>query len=267
MMRSLKSLLQRPAPTVAPKAAAPDRPAPGRAVYVVGDLHGRADLLEQMLELIDADVGRTRARNPHLVFVGDYVDRGPDSAGVLDRLHELASELPENVTCLMGNHDRMMLDFLADPVIRGARWLRSGALPTLQSFELPSETLPKTPTPTPEILIELATLLKSNLTAEKYGWLSDLPLSWSSGNLWVVHAAADPQHRMEQQNPRTLLWGHPEFETRPRADGVWVAHGHYQVDTPVFDQGRIATDTGAWHSGRLTACAIRPDGSHRFLQT
>ncbi|QBX99433.1 serine/threonine protein phosphatase [Rhodophyticola sp. CCM32] len=264
MMRSLKSLLQRPDQTAAPTPA-PDLPAPGRAVYVVGDLHGCADLLEQILELIDEDIGQIRTHDPQLVFVGNYVDHGPDSATVLERLHELTIELPKNVTCLMGNHDRMMLDFLADPVIRGARWLRAGAATTLASFDLPADHLPKTPEP--ETLIELAALLKSNLTAARHSWLTGLPLSWSSGTLWVVHAAADPQHRMEDQNPRTLLWGHPEFETRPRSDDIWVAHGHDQVDLPGFAAGRIATNTAAWKSGRLTACAIRPDGSHRILQT
>ncbi len=238
---------------------------PGRAVYVVGDLHGRADLLEQILEEIDRDIGETKAQNPHLVFVGDYVDFGPDSAGVLDRLADLTTELPQNVTCLMGDHERMLLDFLADPVIRGPRWLRSGARPTLISYGLPAAELPKAPGP--DTLIELAALLKSNLTEERHAWLQALPLSWSSGNLWVVHAGADPHHAMTDQSARTLLWGHPEFDIGPRPDGVWVAHGHQPVEEPALRDGRIAIDTEAWTTGRLTACALRPDGNHRFLQT
>ncbi|MBC6438399.1 MAG: serine/threonine protein phosphatase [Rhodobacteraceae bacterium] len=260
MLHWLRTRFSRVAP-----AAAPALPTPDRAVYVVGDLHGRADLLERILEHIDGDIGQAGVQNPHLVFVGDYVDRGPDSAAVLDRLHGLTQEFPDNVTCLMGNHDRMLLDFLADPVVRGPRWLRAGAHDTLRSFGLPAGVLPRSPGP--ETLIELAALLQSTLTVARQRWLSSLPLSWSSGNLWVVHAAADPQHPMEDQTPRTLLWGHPEFETRPRRDGIWVAHGHNPVKVPGFRDGRIATDTGAWQTGRLTACAIRPDGSHRFLQT
>ncbi|MBF9048857.1 serine/threonine protein phosphatase [Roseobacter sp. HKCCD9010] len=266
MKGRLSSLLGRSTDTpAAPESRDPGRPTPGRPVYIVGDLHGRADLLEHMLELIDAHIGETKAQDPHLVFVGDYVDNGPDSGTVLERLHELTSELPDNVTCLMGNHDRMMLDFLADPVIRGPRWFRAGAAATLASLGLPVEDIPRHPGP--ETLIELAALLKSNLTAERHSWLAALPLSWSAGNLWVVHAAADPQHRMEDQNPRTLLWGHPEFESRPRTDDIWIAHGHAQVTEPLFAQGRIAMDTGAWHSGHLTACALSPDGDHIFLQT
>ena len=242
-----------------------ERPTPGRAVYIVGDLHGRADLLERILELIDAHIGESGAKNPHLIFVGDYIDNGPDSAAVLDRLHGLSIEFPGNITCLMGNHDRMMLDFLADPVIRGPRWLRAGATATLKSFGLPTEDLPRAPSS--ETLIELAALLKSNLTDSRHRWLSGLPLSWSSGDLWVVHAAADPQRQMERQNSRTLLWGHPEFGSCPRADKIWIAHGHAPVSEPVFTPSHIAVDTGAWHSGRLTACALGPDGEHRFLQT
>jgi crotonobetaine/carnitine-CoA ligase len=98
-------------------------------------------------------------------------------------------------------------------------------------------------------------------------WLDQLPLSWSSGNLWVVHAGADPARAMPDQTARVLLWGHPEFDSAPRGDDAWVAHGHVERDTPEIHDGRIGVDTAAWATGRLTAVAIKPDGSHAFLQT
>jgi serine/threonine protein phosphatase 1 len=72
---------------------------------------------------------------------------------------------------------------------------------------------------------------------------------------------------MEDQSARVLLWGHPEFDEGGRGDGLWIAHGHTEMDAPIAEDGRIATDTGAWRTGRLTACAVRTNGRYDFLQT
>ncbi|MBY6202729.1 serine/threonine protein phosphatase [Maritalea mobilis] len=270
MLRSVRTLLGRKdRPDTAPRSGAEarpeDMPRPAQATYVVGDIHGRADLLELMLELIDAHIGGTEASDPRLVFVGDYVDRGRGSAEVLARLRELTRDFPDNVTCLMGNHERMMLDFLADPATRGPRWMRAGGNATLSSFGIDPE--PLATGASPDAFREVARHLKSSMPDGLEGWMTGLPLSWHSGNLWVVHAGADPAHRMEDQTGRVLLWGHPEFESEPRGDGLWIAHGHIEADLPFAGDGRIATDTAAWSTDRLTACAIRPDGRHDFLQT
>lgn len=242
-----------------------DCPMPETASYVVGDIHGRADLLELLLGLIDAHIGGTATRDPHLVFVGDYIDHGPDSAETLARLRELTRDFPTSVTCLMGNHERMLLDFLSDPVTRGPRWLREGGGATLLSFRVdPDDVLSSG---SPDDFREAARRLATAMPEGLHDWLSALPLTWRSGNLWAVHAGADPAHPLEAQSARVLLWGHPEFESVPRADGSWIAYGHAEMDRPVCEDGRIALDTGAWRTGRLTACAIRPNGQHDFLQT
>ncbi|MBF9032602.1 serine/threonine protein phosphatase [Rhodobacterales bacterium HKCCE3408] len=253
--------LSRSAPAPAPGPDQTDAPRPRTHTYIVGDLHGRADLLEPLFARIDADIGATAAPEPQLVFVGDYVDFGPDSALVLRRLMDLSDEFPKNVTCLMGNHDRMMLDFLADPVRRGPRWLKAGGVATLRSFGLhdPGDTID------PGTLGTVARDLATAMPAGMLDWLAARPLSWNSGNVWAVHAAADPYHRMDEQSARVLLWGHPEFDVLPRNDGAWIVHGHTEVETPTAVEGRINVDTGAWHSGHLTACAIRPDGQWVFL--
>ena len=263
MIRNFRSLLSRPRSTPPPPAVRENLPRPRDPVYIVGDIHGRADLLERALDRIDGHVGKVAAQNPQVVFVGDLIDRGPESAGVLKRVWELAQELPQNVTCLMGNHERMLLDFLDDPATRGPRWLRSGARETLDSFGLHTSQLQ--PGAAPHLFREEAIALRKNLKPEMLTWLEDLPLSWSSGNLWVVHAAADPQHPMSDQSPRVFLWGHPEFESRPRSDGQWVVHGHTPGEYPVTDEGRICVDTGAWKTGVLSTAAMLPDGSVEFL--
>ncbi len=263
MLNRFRSLLGRQPSSTASSTPAGDAPQPDRACYLVGDLHGRADLLELMLELIDAHIGGTGSADPQLVFLGDYVDHGPTSAAVLSRLQELTRDFPENVTCLMGNHDRMMLDFLSDPVLRGPRWLRNGGRATLESYRI---SLNAGEAATPEQFGYTADALAKALGPTK-DWLAGLPLSWSSGNLWAVHAGADPMRPMDQQSARVLLWGHPEFDSAPRSDGQWVAHGHIEFDQPAVSDGRIALDTAAWSSDRLTACAIKPDGHYDFLQT
>ena len=263
MIRNLRSLLARPRAAMPPQETLENLPRPEHPVYVVGDIHGRADLLERALDRIDAHVGRVGAENPQVVFVGDMIDRGPDGADVLARVWELTRELPDNVTCLMGNHERMLLDFLADPATRGPRWLRSGARETLDSFGLHTSQLQ--PGGAPDLFRAEAQALLRQMKPGMLDWLKTLPLSWSSGNLWVVHAAADPQHTMQDQSPRVLLWGHPEFESRPRNDGLWVVHGHTPADYPVTDEGRIGIDTGAWTTGVLTTAAILPDGTVEFL--
>jgi serine/threonine protein phosphatase 1 len=269
MIRSMKHLLGGRGTTTAPRTHAAQAhsglPHPAQQVYVIGDIHGRADLLERILERIDAHIGTSGAQNPHLAFVGDYLDHGPDSATVLIRLRELTNDFPGNVTCLMGNHERMLLDFLNDPATRGPRWLRSGAGPTLESFGL--HTVDLGPGSPPEAFLRAARSLRSHLPDGMADWLAARPLSWHSGNLWVVHAGADPRYPMAEQSARVLIWGHPEFDSMPRGDGIWIAHGHTEVGQPSTGDGRINTDTGAWHSGRLTACAIRPDGKRYFLQT
>lgn len=252
---------QRPAPA----DAVPDLPRPAATTYVIGDVHGRRDLLELILELIDAHIGGTGSNDPQLVFVGDYVDRGPESADVLRRLQALDTDFPNNLTCLMGNHERMLLDFLQDPATRGPRWIRAGGGQTLWSFAVRSEHLDAT-SPARDWKAA-ADALQEACGEALLDWIADLPLSWSSGNLWVTHAGADPSRAMPDQSTRVLLWGHPEFDSAPRGDNAWIAHGHTVVDYPVFAEGRIATDTGAWFSDQLTACAIKPDGSHDFLQT
>jgi len=267
MLRTFRSLLpggKRGGQSV-PADAVPDLPRPETATYVVGDIHGRADLLEKVLERIDAHIGGSGSTNPQLVFVGDYLDHGPQSATVLTRLRELTAEFPQNVTCLMGNHERMLLDFLADPALRGPRWLREGGAATLVSHGVKPAHLTAEAEAT--AWQEAALALAQALGPDTLGWLRDRPLSWSSGNLWVVHAGADPQRPMPDQTARVLLWGHPEFDVALRGDGMWVAHGHVELEDPMMEDGRIAVDTGAWHTNRLTACAIHPDGTCAFLET
>lgn len=244
-----------PAPYDAPLA-------PDGSFYAVGDIHGRADLLAQLLRLIDADALDTGEAAPRLVFLGDYIDRGEKSAEVLDWLFELDREFPDAVVCLRGNHEDMLLGFIEDPVGVGPYWLRNGGLQTLASYRIGGLTERSDA----ESFVEASAALEAALPAGMADWLRTLPTLWQDGNVCCVHGGMDPELGPDEQRTRSLLWGHPDFFRVPRRDGLWVVHGHTVVDTAHADAGRIAVDTGAYHSGRLSAVLIAP-GTMRVLAT
>ena len=213
---------------------------------VVGDIHGCDGLLAQLLERI----AMVPQCPDQLVFVGDYIDRGEHSAEVLFRLQALSQST--GAICLMGNHEQMMLDFLENPAKNGPRWLRYGGLQTLASFGLGhiAEAAPD------ETWQAARDDLRRAMGPELEFWIRSLPVYWRSGNMAVVHAGADPQVRLSEQERRSLLWGHPDFPKTPRRDGLWVIHGHTIVDRIAAEQGRIGIDTGAYATGQLSAAFV-----------
>ena len=238
-----------------PQTTAMSRPcSPENPVSIIGDIHGCYDLLLKLFDKID--------ENETIVTVGDYVDRGERSAEVLDWLMRTQKADPDRIICLLGNHEVMMLEFLDDPARKGARWLHHGGLQTLASFGVrgANELMPED---------EIATLRDTLRKAMPEGledWMRGLPTSWSSGNLWIVHAAADPNTPMAEQSQRDFLWGNRSFLKTGRDDGVWVAHGHTVIEPPEQRNSRISVDTGAYHSGRLTAARCLPNGEVYFVQ-
>ncbi|MDO5631458.1 MAG: metallophosphoesterase [Paracoccus sp. (in: a-proteobacteria)] len=228
-------------------------PRPGQPVCLIGDIHGRLDLLDSLLAKIAAQPGYHLAR---IVVLGDMIDRGPDSAHIIARLMAKTRAAPDRWTCLMGNHERMLLDFLADPV-QGRRWLRHGAAATLKSYHI-TDLLDR-----PRLA---AQELRRNMPVEQYEWLNSLPLIWhGEPDLAAVHAAADPSRGLDRQKDHDLLWGRADFTAKLRGDGCWIGHGHVISPNPFAESGRIAVDTGAWRSGILTAAWLDAEGL-RFIQ-
>lgn len=217
-------------------------PAPDGPFRAIGDVHGCADLLDRAL---------ARPFRGQTICVGDYVDRGEHSAGVLRLL-----QARPDVICLSGNHEAMMLEFLDTPAEAGPRWLRNGGLQTLGSFGVAGVTERSDAT----TLRAARDTLADAMGADLITWLRHLPTRWQSGNVAVVHAGADPRIPLQEQAVSHLHWGHPEFARTPRADGIWVVHGHTIVDTPTATAGRIAIDTGAYATGCLTMARVSADG-------
>lgn len=228
----------------APKTPFPPL-APEVPFVALGDIHGRADLLARALDSF---------KDVQIVCVGDYVDRGDESAEVLRLL-----QARPDVICLSGNHEEMMLNFLDHPQKHGARWLRYGGLQTLASFGVAGASEGTSGGG----LDEIAEQLKAAMGEDLVQWLRRRPTLWQSGNVAVVHAGADPNAPIDAQSSEVLHWGHAEFAKQPRQDGIWVLHGHTIVDAPAIDQGRVAIDTGAYATGRLTAAWVT-DGQVDF---
>lgn len=268
-MTLLGALFRRRTPPTPSKGVGPvvfEPPHPDQPLYVIGDIHGRIDLLDRLLVQIETDADALVAERPdaapRLVFLGDYVDRGDGSRAVLERVSGLQRDSGGLVVCLQGNHEKLMLDFIDAPE-KGPRWLRNGGLQTLWSLGLGGALAEGMDA---DELVALSRDLHRALPDGIEDWLRSLPLSWQSGNVWAVHAGADPAKPMVAQETRTLLWGHRDFDTVPRSDGAWVVHGHSVVDVAVAAEGRISVDTGGVYTGRLTAARILP-GSVSFLGT
>lgn len=233
-----------------PAPSAPARFLEDRVGYAVGDIHGRSDLLAELLAEFEqrADADQRSGGPPIVVFLGDYVDRGPDSAGVIDMLLQRRAS---GVECrfLRGNHEQAMLKFLDDPVANKV-WLALGGAETLMSYGVQPPAL----RPSPEQdLIGAAQLLRAKMPQAHYQFLLDLERYLIFGDYAFVHAGVDPSKPMEQQTDDALYWSRKAFLADRRRGAYRIVHGHTPADEPYADARRVAVDTGAYATGRLTA--------------
>lgn len=229
------------------KAAAPD----GTLIYAVGDIHGQLHLLEDLFEQIVADSMQLSGhRSRVLVFVGDYVDRGPDSSGVIERL---ISGLPDGFVahCLLGNHEAILLDFLDDPAFL-VNWLMNGAEATLASYGI---EVPYPDAPFAEFAHCRDRFLAA-LPSSHLNFLENLPLSVTLGDYHFVHAGIRPGVPLDRQARNDALWIRKGFLDSKKDFGCVVVHGHTPGRKPVERRNRIGIDTGAWVHGRLTALRL-----------
>jgi len=228
-------------------------------IYAIGDIHGRLDLLHLLHEKILEDAEDAEAAL-YLVYLGDYVDRGPDPEGVLATL--CAGPLPGFVAVpLMGNHEEMMLSFL-DGTTDGLNWVQFGGSSTLQSYGVRL-----VPGGDPLERLEEARLrLKETLPSEHEAFLRGLKLTVTVGDYLFVHAGLRPGLSLEAQSPRDLLWIREEFLEWSGDHGRTIVHGHTISPEPEIRSNRIGIDTGAYATGRLT-CLVLEGTEIRFLST
>lgn len=223
----------------------------GVRIYAVGDIHGRVDLLDRLLQRIDADLAVRPIGRSVEVFLGDYIDRGPESAAVLERLID-RGRVHETV-CLMGNHETCLLEFLRDPSLLTA-WGQNGGFTTLLSYGV---------TPVihagPEEQAELSEALARAMPKGHIEFLNGLPISFTCGDFFFVHAGVRPGTPLVRQREQDLLWIRDEFLRHDAAFEKIVVHGHTPVREPEVRKNRINVDTGAYATGRLTCVRLERD--------
>jgi serine/threonine protein phosphatase 1 len=228
---------------------------PGHFVAAVGDVHGRLDLLETLWQQIDAASRLSAARRRTLIFLGDYVDRGLQSAQTIDRLLE---GFPGFETIfLKGNHDETLLQFLVDPTI-GEAWRNFGGLETLRSYGVVHTPAKNWSDTRSEFA---AAIPKSHVD-----FLKNLKLHVSVGDYLFVHAGIKPRVAMEEQREFDLLWIREEFLESDVNFGKIVVHGHTPTESPDIRANRIGIDTGAYVTGHLTALVLE-NRTRQFLWT
>jgi len=223
----------------------------GVRVYAVGDIHGRADLLEQVFKRIDADLVKNPASNGIEIYLGDYIDRGPASRQVLDRL--VARGRTHRTVFLKGNHETYLAGFVTNPPIL-KEWQRLGGLETLMSYGI-------TPPINPDAAAQsrLAAALDQALPESHRNFLGDLKSSFTCGDFFFVHAGVRPGIPLAKQREEDLLWIRRDFLLCEENFGKFVVHGHTPVAQPDIRPNRINIDTGAYATGRLTCLMLVDD--------
>ncbi|GAA4040348.1 metallophosphoesterase family protein [Sphingomonas rosea] len=228
----------------------------GWRAYVVGDVHGRLDLLDDLLARIEADHANRSVKRGLIVFLGDLIDRGPASAGVVERIRTL--KLPGfSTVAITGNHEEVLRRILDGEAGEIAGWLRYGGAETLQSYGLDPDQLRVLGQAEQQERI-LAAIPEAH--RHFYATMAD---SLRFGDYLLVHAGIRPGVDLDQQKLHDLRWIREPFLSDTRDHGVAVVHGHTISEAVEVVGSRIGIDTGAYSTGRLTAFAI--EGKGRWL--
>lgn len=255
-MREWLKKLFTPEPVV--HAAVPE----GERVIAIGDVHGRADLLERLLGQIEArGLFSNAPLRTTLVFLGDYIDRGPASSGVIERLVKLQQTWPHCVF-LRGNHEQVMLDLIegngGDKLVDN--WLQFGGMDTLASYHVSARTIYG------DDKAAIRAELAAAVPADHLAFLRGLGLSHRIGDYVFVHAGVRPDVDLDAQAQHDLLWIREPFLNHAGDFGAVVVHGHSISREIDAQPNRIGIDTGAYATGVLTALVL--EGSNRdFIRT
>jgi serine/threonine protein phosphatase 1 len=226
------------------RASVPD----GRRIYAVGDIHGCAGLLANIFDRIDDDLKLRPTPEVLQIFLGDYIDRGPDSREVIELL--IARQRENDVVFLKGNHEIFMMNFIETPSIL-QDWQRLGGLQTLMSYGI-------TPTINANAAVQAQIAVDFNrvLPESHRQFLGHLKSFFTCGDFFFVHAGVRPGIPLEKQREEDLLWIRQEFLFCKNDFGKIVVHGHTPVQYPDVQSNRINIDTGAYATGRLTCLVL-----------
>jgi serine/threonine protein phosphatase 1 len=227
-------------------------------IYAVGDIHGRLDLLDQLLSLIDADIAFHPTSRPLHVFLGDYIDRGAFSRETIDRLIQLSGV--RECVFLKGNHELIALKCLSDRNLFD-QWMRLGGLETLMSYGVSCGHLASG-----KPIVELQAAFHHALPQAHLRFFRDLQLSFECGDFLFAHAGVKPGVELARQMENDLLWIREEFLSSNEEFGKIVVHGHTPAPDIEVLPNRINIDTGAFATGRLS-CLVIEDASLLVIDT
>lgn len=245
---------RKPAP--APAQRLPPKVPDGRRIYAVGDIHGRADLLDTMAGIIAQDLTARPSPEATTIFLGDYVDRGPDSRRIIDQL--VRGDFPTPIVTLRGNHEDILIGFLRGEVDADYHDQLGGGA-TLASYGLDSAAFVWAGKAERTAMLEA-------IPPEHRDFLDRLRLSETVGDYFFCHAGARPGVALDRQSAEDLMWIRDDFLTSTYDFGKVVVHGHTPVRSPVIRSNGIGIDTHAFASGILTSLVLEgPD--RRFLHT
>ena len=225
---------------------------PGHRIYAVGDIHGCLDRLVALHEMIAEDIAARPVARTTLVHLGDFVDRGTDSAQVIDWLINRPPVPADEIVNLMGNHELMMLSAVVGAEKEAPEnWLMNGGADSLLSWGIPRSVPPN--------------LWAGRIPRQHLIFLRDLVVSHRIGPYLFVHAGIRPGVPLDQQTKQDMLWIREPFLSSTADHGVIVVHGHTPKRAPVIEHNRIAIDTGAVLGGPLTSVVLE-ENKLRFLQ-
>jgi serine/threonine protein phosphatase 1 len=233
----------------------------GRLIYAIGDVHGRLDVLEPLLHDIAADaVASQPAERPLLIFLGDYVDRGPASKGVIDLILRLQGDSFFETVALKGNHEEALLQFIEDPAF-GSTWMEHGGGTTLASYGVQ----PPAQRTDPDAWAKARDAFDEILPAEHRKFYRGLKLMEQVGDYAFVHAGVRPGVPLEEQSERDMLWIRYEFLQDKGPFGKVIVHGHTPAEEAQMLRHRLGIDTGAYATGVLTGVRLH-DTEQRLMQ-
>lgn len=229
-------------------------------VYAIGDVHGQLDLLQRLEAKIERDAGDIDADRRLIVYLGDYIDRGENSRGVIEHLTQGPPEGFERV-CLIGNHESYLLRFFDDSTVATA-WLANGGRETLLSYGVSPSLRPEADGSSEGMMAEF----RARLPRSHEAFLRSLVASHREGDYLFVHAGVRPGVPLDRQEPHDLMSIREEFLVNKSDFGAVVVHGHSIQPKAINLANRIGVDTGAYTTGRLTCVALW-GSERRFLTT
>lgn len=248
MLRSIRKLWS-------PKEALPQPAVPeGERVYAVGDVHGRLDLLTALIAAIEADDAARGQAETTLILLGDLIDRGPDSAGVVDFARDLQRRRGARIIC--GNHEELFLKSFEDAAVF-RNFLLYGGRETVLSYAVDAQAFHAAD------LAEAQALMAGAVPREDLAFIEGFEDFVVVGDYLFVHAGIRPGAALADQSVQDMRWIREPFLSHAGRHEHMVVHGHTIAEAPEISPGRIGIDTGAYRSGRLTALGL--EGEQRWL--